>query len=440
MGCARTRQDGAERAGWTSITRIAKWQGDKAGALSLTYDDGSANQFRVALPLMQRRRLPATFFVITGDVAGSSRRGEYLGRPISAIVRESASVPTSGENFFERATAIRYAPYEGAREAHKRIGEAHEAGDPAAAYTLVDHTLSDMRTGRRRAAPSPASSGEGGEGPTIRWADLRQVAAQGYEFASHSVSHPYLSILDDQNLVRELEASRDEIRDQLGPAHTFSFECPFGIEDDRAVRYALSRYPLVRNRMDDANVDDLDRDATRDPLASSADYVRWQRGPLRATPFSQMVQWIDTAASRDNIWLVLVFHGVEGIGWEALPASELEEYFDAISARRERLWIATFQEVGKYVRERTHARVQATATPDRIVVTLTHDLDPAYDVPLSLETDVPSSWSSARIQQAESVTIVPVSRARAQPSSARVLYLGRPNGPPIVLEPAERQR
>jgi peptidoglycan/xylan/chitin deacetylase (PgdA/CDA1 family) len=441
LGCVRTRQDSTDGAVWTSATRIARWQGDKAGALSLTYDDGSANQFRVALPLMQRRQLPATFFVITGDIEGSSRHAEYLGRPISSIVGESASLPTSGENFFERATAIRYAPYEGAREAHKKIGEAHEEGDAQAAYKLVDRTLADMRSGRLKAAAPPTSSGEGGDGPKLRWTDLQEVAAHGYEFASHSVSHPYLSILDDRNLVRELEESRDEIRDRLGATHTFSFECPFGIEDDRAVRYALARYPLVRNRMDDASVEDLDRDATRDPLASTAEYVRWQRGPLRATPFPQMVGWVDTAARGHNIWLVLVFHGVEGVGWESLPAKELEEYFDTIDAKRDRLWIATFQDVGKYVRERTRARVETSATADRIVVTLTHDLDPAlYDVPLSLETDVPSSWPSARIQQGESVAIVPVSRAPGQPSSARALYLARPNGRPIVLEPADRQR
>jgi peptidoglycan/xylan/chitin deacetylase (PgdA/CDA1 family) len=450
IGCTRSRgHEGAEQATWTSTTRIARWQDDKAGAVSLTYDDGSANQFRVALPLMQRRRLPATFFVVTGDIEGSSRTARYLGRPISDIVRESSSRVTSQDNFFERATAIRYAPYAGAREAHKQIGEAYEAGNAREAYAIVDRTLADIRSGRMKPASPPAASGEAGDGPPLRWADLQQVATQGYEFASHSVSHPYLSVLDDPNLVRELEESRDEIRDRLGPRHTFSFECPFGIEDDRAVRLALARYPFVRNRMADPNVDDLDRDNPRDPAASTAETVRWQRGPLRATPFPLMVQWVETTARRDNIWLVLVFHGVEGIGWEPLPASELDAYFDVIDRSRDRLWIATYQDVGKYVRERAHARVDTTARPDRIVVTLTHDLDPAlYDLPLSLQTDVPGTWSSVRVEQGGAATVVPSTHAPAvapsthaarNDSPLRVLYSARPNGPPIVLQSASGQ-
>jgi hypothetical protein len=36
----------------TGHTEICKWQGDKNGAVSITYDDGSINQFRYALPIM----------------------------------------------------------------------------------------------------------------------------------------------------------------------------------------------------------------------------------------------------------------------------------------------------------------------------------------------------------------------------------------------------
>ena len=34
-------------------TEITKWQDGKTGAVSITYDDGSINQFRYALPLMR---------------------------------------------------------------------------------------------------------------------------------------------------------------------------------------------------------------------------------------------------------------------------------------------------------------------------------------------------------------------------------------------------
>ena len=54
-------------AGQVGKTEITKWQDGKNGAVSLTYDDGSINQFRVAVPIMDNFGLPATFFIITGE-------------------------------------------------------------------------------------------------------------------------------------------------------------------------------------------------------------------------------------------------------------------------------------------------------------------------------------------------------------------------------------
>jgi hypothetical protein len=47
--------------------------------------------------------------------------------------------------------------------------------------------------------------------------------------------------------------------------------------------------------------------------------------------------WVDTVEAHDNNWLVLVFHGVDGIGWEALPGSLLQEYFSYIKTSRRQI-------------------------------------------------------------------------------------------------------
>src|SRR5215470_1382094 len=87
-------------------TEITKWQYGKNGAVSLTYDDGSMNQFHVAVPIMDSFGFPATFFIITGNVAGSRYHGTFVGRPTEAIIDETARVSTNKDNFFERASAI----------------------------------------------------------------------------------------------------------------------------------------------------------------------------------------------------------------------------------------------------------------------------------------------------------------------------------------------
>ena len=61
----------------SSGSEVTKWQDGKDACVSITYDDSSINQFRVAIPLMNERGLPGTFFIITGDIDGQDTR-EFL--------------------------------------------------------------------------------------------------------------------------------------------------------------------------------------------------------------------------------------------------------------------------------------------------------------------------------------------------------------------------
>src|SRR5687767_13859399 len=89
-------------------TEITKWQDGKLATVSITFDDSTINQFRIALPMLNERGLPATFFVITGEIPGSEYRPTFVGRPIMDIIRESAKIPTSKSNALERSSMLRY--------------------------------------------------------------------------------------------------------------------------------------------------------------------------------------------------------------------------------------------------------------------------------------------------------------------------------------------
>ncbi len=128
-----------------------------------------------------------------------------------------------------------------------------------------------------------------------------------------------------------------------------------------------------------------------------------------------MKGWVDTILRRDNIWLVLVFHGVDGIGWEPKTGAELEEYFGSIKSLESRIWVATFQDVAKYMRERMAARVTTVRKGRSIEVDLRHDLPAGiYDLPLTLMTRVPSGWRSVEITQGDRTTRVTSTRGRAR--------------------------
>src|SRR5215475_15389440 len=120
-------------------TEITKWQYGKNGAVSLTYDDGSINQFRVAVPIMDSFGFPATFFIITGNLPDSHYHGTFVGRPTKAIIEETAHVPTNKDTFLERASAIGFLGYEGTIEYHTRAGELYDEGKNVdQAYRVLD--------------------------------------------------------------------------------------------------------------------------------------------------------------------------------------------------------------------------------------------------------------------------------------------------------------
>jgi peptidoglycan/xylan/chitin deacetylase (PgdA/CDA1 family) len=414
-------------------TEITKWQYGKKAAASLTYDDGSINQFRVAVPIMDKYGFPATFFIITGEIPGSQYHGTFIGRPTKTIIEETASVPTNKDNFFERASAIGFLGYSGTANFHTQAGEVYdEQKNLPKAYKIIDDAYDKVRQGAFKPATAEPTTKQQDR---ITWDELAALAKRGYEFASHTVTHPRVAALDDANLIYELEKSRQDILDHLGFKHTFSVECPYGTEDRRGVAFALQRYQLARNFMPDAFVDDLDRGSDADPAASKKEYVRWQRGPVTKTPMELIKSWVDKSLANDNVWLVLVSHGVDGIGWEPKTHAEIDEYLAYMKSKENSLWVATFQDAGKYMRERMHADVHAYADGDAISVVLRQSLsDLSYDLPLTLKTFVPSEWARVEVRQGGRRQVAPVVHDQGH---SYVLYQAIPNGEVVKLAAAK---
>ncbi|QMU27044.1 polysaccharide deacetylase family protein [Adhaeribacter radiodurans] len=410
-------------------TEIANWQYGKKAAVSLTYDDGSTNQFAKALPIMNELGFPATFFIITGQIPGSQYQGRFIGRPVKEIIAETATQPTNKENFFERASAVGFLGYQGTIDYHSQAGALVDAGKPEEAYKVIDEVYKKVREGAFK--PGYLANKEVAEARGVTWDKIRSYAAQGHEFASHTVTHPRLAALDEPNMLYELEKSKEDILKQLGPKYTFSAEGPYGTENERVVEYAKKIYPALRNRMPEPFLAEINRGSDEQPGSLKKEYVQWQRGATTKTPLPLMKSWVDTVAAHDNNWLVLVIHGVEGIGWEALPTTLLDEYFRYIKAKEDKLWVATFGDVAKYMRERMNGKVQGEQKGNIITVNLTHSLDKnLYDLPLTLKTYVPATWKAVKVKQGTKEQQV---QPEKDEKGSFVLYQALPNTQPAEL-------
>ena len=138
-----------------------------------------------------------------------------------------------------------------------------------------------------------------------------------------------------------------------------------------------------------------------------------------------MKSWVDTTYSNKDMWLVLVFHGIDSLGWEPTPIPKLEEYFNYIKNREDKIWIATFGDVVRYIREREHATINTSEKDGKISVSLNHSLSKTeYDLPLTLKTYVPSTWNRVTVIQGTHQKTVDVQHDE---KGAYILYQVEPN-------------
>lgn len=419
----------AENSNLAGQTEITKWKDGKAGAVSITYDDGIRTQFSEVLPIMEKLQLPATFFVITGPIKGSNYPAQFVGRPIKEIINETAQVPTNADNFFERASAIKYSGFKGMHAYYDKADEMYESGKNENAYKEIDTAYKKVRSGKL--ATGKDTSMEIANETGLSWDDLKQYASKGYEIASHTVTHAHLAIMDTANMLYELQKSKQDIMDHLGPKYTFSAEVPFGIDDPRVMKTALPVYPSLRNLMPEPYMKEINRGDKTQPVTADKEYVQWQRGPLSKTSLAKMESWIDTTLAHNNIWLVLVFHGIDSLGWEPLPHELLDTYFEFIKKNEPNLWVATFGDVGRYMRERMDAKATSKFSGDSISVSLSHSLDKSvYNIPLTLKTYIPSEWGKVRVTQIDKISeAIPEKDGKG----TYVLYPAYPDSETIIL-------
>ena len=435
----------------SSGSEVTRWQDGKDACVSITFDDSSVNQFRVGIPLLNERGLPGTFFIITGDIDGSKYQPAFIGRPINVILRESEKTPTSKDNMLERSSMLNYLStvlhvpeLKGFRA--QNMQRTITRGDVSAFAAVADPLLAKLRQSGATYSNGPLKTGPplrepgdtsadwpGDKRYHLTWDEMRRHMAEGHEMANHTITHALLPVMNEANIAYELDMSKKEMLEQLGPKSQFSVEAPFGIDDPRVKDPVASRFPITRNWVLDDFMTGILRGGRTDPTTSTKEYVQWQRGPLAATSLTEMKGWVDTSLDH-GIWLVLVIHGIEGVGWEPLTTENLRAYFDYISDRKPRLWVATYQDGAKYARERHASTVVAKPGQDRIEVTVTHSLDKKlYDLPLTVKTRLPADWKLAHFQQGSDTRWLPIHH---EGDSTFVLYRVAPNGPPAILEKA----
>jgi peptidoglycan/xylan/chitin deacetylase (PgdA/CDA1 family) len=176
-------------------------------SLCITFDDGYANNFEVALPILQAKGVPATFFVSTGFLGKGCMWNDVVIEAVRGAKRQMDL---------------------------RELGlGTHDVGSPAARRRAVDAILNGIKylepQERLRSATGVAELCEVAI-PThlmMEPGEVRGLASRGMEIGSHTVSHPILARLEPSVAEAEISQSKHVLEGIIG-ARVTSFAYPNG--------------------------------------------------------------------------------------------------------------------------------------------------------------------------------------------------------------------
>lgn len=176
------------------------------GALSITFDDGYADNAEVALPLLQRHGLRASFFVATGFLDG----GRMFNDSVIEILRHAR-----GESIDLEAFGLGRLPIADAAQRRAAIDRLL----PQVKYLELKARESAVAT-LRRAAGDP----ELPRNLMMRSAQVRELHRAGMEVGGHTVRHPILRVLPDADARAEIAGGRETLQTLIdAPVDVFAY-------------------------------------------------------------------------------------------------------------------------------------------------------------------------------------------------------------------------
>jgi peptidoglycan/xylan/chitin deacetylase (PgdA/CDA1 family) len=178
--------------------------------VAVTFDDGYANNFEVATPVLNRYGVPATFYVTTDCI-------DHNQLPWIARIRR----------------AFRTTERKSWQSPEGRVLPLADRGERETARVIACEYCAQLTGIRQQRLIEMIESTLGFEPPApdtcrmLNWDELRRMVRDGHTVGSHTVSHPNLAHVVADELKTELVESKSRLEHELGvPVPHFAYPNP----------------------------------------------------------------------------------------------------------------------------------------------------------------------------------------------------------------------
>jgi peptidoglycan/xylan/chitin deacetylase (PgdA/CDA1 family) len=230
-----------------------------ARAACITFDDGYADNCTVAMPILQRHGLTATFFIATGFLDGGRMWNDTIIATIRGCKADVLDLNTLGLGFRplqsiedRRSAVVALIDQIKYRPVHERIALGAQMAGLAGVPMPVDLMMTSDQ--------------------------VRTMHRAGMQIGAHTVSHPILARLDDERARQEIQHSKQFLEQLLNaPVRLFAYPNGRPGED-----YLPRSVEVVREIGFDAAVS-TERGASRygDDLLQIRRFTPWDTSRLR---------------------------------------------------------------------------------------------------------------------------------------------------------------
>ena len=194
------------------IERFLRGEGKlPARPVAVTFDDGYADNFKIAVPILNRVGIQALFNIVVGAVEGP--------RPPWFCRLHYAFMTTRKKCWVDSVEKLPHLIVEPAdRMAAFRLASQRCAKAAGAEQAKIISTIEEELDVEALAVEAC---------PMMSWYEMRQLHKYGHLIGSHTLTHPNLAYVDDEIQRKEILESKAQLENQLGiPIHHFSYPNP----------------------------------------------------------------------------------------------------------------------------------------------------------------------------------------------------------------------
>ena len=231
-------------------------------ALAITFDDGYADNHDVAMPILKKHGLCATFFIATGFLDGGRMWNDTVIESVRLTARDTLSLQQLGV-----------------------VGLAEMAvcsvAEKQAAITQIIRAIKYLPVPQRLALTQQLAALAQVTPPTdlmMTGAQVRAMRRAGMQIGAHTVSHPILAKLSDDEMRDEIQRGKHQLEDLLDEPITL-FAYPNGKPGED---YAAQSVQIVKDLGFEAAVSTAwGASGPQTDLFQIPRFTPWDRSPWR---------------------------------------------------------------------------------------------------------------------------------------------------------------